>query len=524
MAVDNFLSKKSINQQLKKAGVTAAAAKKKKKASKTKGKSTVTNKKGKSTSNTQNSKDNRNGSPGGDSGNNSEITEITVASNESQIEKMMMHTMNGVEGLPYQFLSSVDCRLEGSEIGAKYAEKIISRLPLLFLVPCKQVFMDDYDDSDKSNVLSMLTGAVEPSSDLVSKDGGRYYSVDYDYATYYKYLNCMLSAVAHYMGIYNKTIKINGKKSKLGTFAWQNELSDDFKAYFSSQQNVVFYLDGLNQVSESYSNSTTESSLASTLNSYSDNINEIRFLVGNNSKVMNGLTDAASSVTSVISSALQGISALDGVSGILSGLSKNGVKTVLNGGKIVFPQIWNDSSFDRSYSIDIKLRSPDHDSVSIFLNIIKPYCRLLCLTLPRLMEDDPNGYNSPFLVKAYSKGIFNIDMGIIESMSVTKGAECCWNDDGLPTQIDISLSIRDLYSSLAMSGFDDSIKNITKNTSYMDYLATLSGLNVCRMEITKRIVLYYYLTQSKYSHIPSKIYTAFDNKVSNIISGIFDKI
>ena len=123
---------------------------------------------------------------------------------------------------------------------------------------------------------------------------------------------------------------------------------------------------------------------------------------------------------------------------------------------MIFPKIWGDSQYNRSYSFDIKLRSPDHDNLSIFLNILKPYCKLLALTLPRSRVDsdgkaDPNSFEAPFLVKAYSKGMFNIDMGIISSMTVTKGRTCAWNDDGLPTEIDISLDIKDLYSNLSMS-------------------------------------------------------------------------
>ena len=48
--------------------------------------------------------------------------------------------------------------------------------------------------------------------------------------------------------------------------------------------------------------------------------------------------------------------------GLLQSLCNSGVSTVLQGGKIVFPEIWQDSTYDRSYSLDIKLRSPDHDS------------------------------------------------------------------------------------------------------------------------------------------------------------------
>ena len=285
--------------------------------------------------------------------------------------------------------------------------------------------------------------------------------------------------------------------------------------------NVVFYLDGLTSVSETYTNETTESSLASQINGFADQANEIRFLFGQKGSAIGNLLDGVDDATSSIRSSLATVMGNLG-GGIVESLADKGVSTVLDGGKIVFPKIWSNSSAQRSYSIEIKLRSPDHDSLSIFLNILKPYCRLLCLALPRLMDDNPNGYRAPFMVKAFSKGIFNIDYGMITSMTVTKGAECCWNDDGLPTQIDISLEIEDLYSSLAMSGFTDTNKQIVSNTSYMDFLANMAGLNIAQMEIGRRIKMYYYLTKTDITQIPSKIHTRFDQSISKLMGKAYN--
>ena len=184
------------------------------------------------------------------------------------------------------------------------------------------------------------------------------------------------------------------------------------------------------------------------------------------------------------------------------------------------------------YSIDIKLRSPDHDSLSIFLSIIKPYCKLLALTLPRQGdykgELDPNSYWSPFLVRAYSKGLFNVDMGIITSMNVVKGAQCCWNDDGLPTQIDIQLEIEDLYSHMGMSNADIAtgnrnsiITNIVNNTTYMDFLANMAGLNIAQMDMGRRITLAKYLLEANISRAPSNIKSMMDNSISRLMGKMY---
>ena len=471
---------------------------------------------------------------------NSIITsDITTSNDNTLVKNMLTKKMSGIEALPYQFMENVDRRITGTEMGRKYTEKIVSRLPLLFLTPCKQVFMPDATDEDKNILISMLTGTAEASAAELLENDGRYYSVDYDYTEYYKYLNCMLSAVAAFLGIYEETININGKSSKIGTYAWQNEMNEDFKTFFGAEENLVFYLDGLSSISESFSNSTTDSSLASQINGFADTSNEIRFLFGDKGGALGNIIDTATNATSSIMSSLSSVIGNLG-GGIIESLADKGVNTVLNGGKIIFPKLWSDSSYDRSYNLSIKLRSPDHDSLSIYLNILKPYCRLLALVLPRLMQSEDgtninsNGYRSPFLVKAYCKGLFNIDMGMITSMSVTKGAECAWNDDGLPTQIDIDLQIEDLYSTLAMSGFGtndskglfkiDGLSSIINNTAYMDYLANMAGLNVGQMAMGKKVKLYYYLTRTDLSQIDSRIFTRFDQSISSIMRKIYNDV
>jgi len=462
------------------------------------------------------------------------------------VRKMMTTSMNGIEGIPYQFMPSVDSRLDDtgngtseSKIGRKYAEKIMGRLPLLFLTPCKPQALADFSSEDKQRILTMVTegNLVE---DLVNGDG-RYYNTTYAYPEYFRYFNCMMAAVSAFLGLYETKIpSYTGEKDKLiGEYDWSSELNPDFKTFFSAKENLVFYLDGFSSVSESFSNEVGESSIASQINETSATAQELNFLLAGNSSVIGQITDSVTEAVSSISSALTDLLSLDKLGGgIIGSLADSGVNSIVNGGKIVFPQIWRNSDYSRDYSLNIKLRSPDHDSLSIFLNVIKPYCKLLCLCLPRVMESEDhynaNAYMSPFLVKAFSKGMFNIDMGIITSLNVTKGAECQWNDDGLPTQLDIDITITDLYSSLAMSGFESTgaitgnpfkaIKQtykIVNNTAYMDFLANMAGLNVGTMAIGRRIKMYRYLTQTSVTQYPQRKFSEFERGISNFMGTLY---
>jgi len=461
---------------------------------------------------------------------------------DQTISKIMTTRTNGIEGLPYQFMESVDRRVvtetETTDVGRKYGERIFSRLPLLFLTPCEPLFMDEFTRTERRSVVGNLLGNLSGDALQTLNSSGRYYTIDFNYVEYYKYLNTMLSALSVYLeyngdSLYNTKIKIGDQEPKrIGTIDWSKELNSDFKTFFSAQENVVFYLDGLTSISESFGNDTTESSLASQINGFSDTAREIRYLFGSRGNAAAELVNSGASITSSITESMSG--ALTNVfGGIVGSISNNGVNTLLNGGKIIFPEMWSNSSFDKSYTIDIKLRSPDHDNLSIFLNVLKPYCKILALVMPRQTisdsSGDPNGYSAPFLVKAYCKGMFNIDMGIISSLSVTKGAECCWNDDGLPTQIDISIEIKDMYKHLAMSTLDithpiQSARNIVNNTAYMDFLANMAGLNIGQMEVGRRITMLYYLSQNYVSRSSSSVFRKFDQGVTKLIGKMYRSI
>ena len=117
--------------------------------------------------------------------------------------------------------------------------------------------------------------------------------------------------------------------------------------------------------------------------------------------------------------------------------------------------------------------------------------------------------------------MFNVDLGGIASMNVTKGAECQWNDDGLPTQIDVSIDIQNLYSHLAMSYYSN-VTNIVKNTAYMDFLCNMAGLNIAQMEMGRRIKMRLYFSTMQIKDIDNRIFGWFDNQISNVIGRFWE--
>jgi hypothetical protein len=91
-------------------------------------------------------------------------------------------------------------------------------------------------------------------------------------------------------------------------------------------------------------------------------------------------------------------------------------------------------------------------------------------------------YTSPFVLRAYCKGQFAIPLGIVESMTISRGtSEHGWTYGYLPTAVDVSINIRDL-SPVLFLGMAHSELNLMQifrgNTSMTEYLTTLSGVGL----------------------------------------------
>ena len=152
-----------------------------------------------------------------------------------------LKSLNGIEGVPYQFMESVDRRIDGLEIGRKYADKIVSRIPLLFLTPCAPAFAGDFSKGEKNTIASALLGNSTDALDLIDTVG-RYYTLEQEYKSYYNYLNTMLTIVTTYLGIRDENIIINGKRKKISSVLWQDEVNNDFFTTFASPKEMLYFI------------------------------------------------------------------------------------------------------------------------------------------------------------------------------------------------------------------------------------------------------------------------------------------
>lgn len=426
----------------------------------------------------------------------------------SNIDGLQIKDIRGILGCPHQYMAIADMRIDGTKneycIGRLYAERIIKHMPLLLITPGIPTLLTSASNSQKSSIIKALLG-VGIKSDLeglFSKCSGKYYSLKYAYTEYFYYLNAMLRAAAYFLNIQNK--KIDGKI--LSTYNWMNYTTDpnnsgsDIFGHTGIRKIlgpyagcIAMYADCGNNVDDSFNNNTSQSNLSSMVNGVSDQAREVNFMIGNIGGMLGLQLGRLTSMENLDSNISEFSGLVDNIVGHKNGFISRvvgQVQTLLAGGRMVFPEIWTDSSFSRSYNCKMKLVSPSGDKLSIFLNILVPIYHLLALTLPR--QGSGQTYYSPFLVRAYCKSLFNVDMGIITDLSITKGEEGEWTKDGLPTVADVSFTIKDLYDDLFMSKYENPLSptGIMSNIAELDYIANSCGVNINDQEIIRTAKMY----------------------------------
>ena len=453
----------------------------------------------------------------------------------------------GIFGIPYQFMPHVDPRInlntlgrgeyltDYSSLGREYGHHIAQDMPILFISPGLPAFATNFSNEDKSlignvmtNVASGLGGGEATTNDLLTKQG-KYYSFQYEVAQYYQYCNPACRIASAYMNVSDKYID----DTRIESLNWMNYTTTTLSGMFkdlgdiTSYTSIPFYIESDTQISESFSNDVTDSSLTGIVDSVSDLGREAMFVLGYGNSALNAGIDWLSKTDNpdaVRQDIVDKFGNMANGNGFISNVISN-LTSVATGGRLIFPKIWSDSGFGRSYDVTIKLRSPDMDNFSIYCNIIAPFLHLLCLVLPRQIQDNPNGFYSPFIVRAIYKGFFNVDMGIISSMSVSKGDTGLWNADGIPCSIDVNLTITDLYENISMTGTTATnwAYDTLDNTCFMDYIANLCGINIYLPEVarTLRMWLVNNVTNRAADMINVGLWGNIQNSIANAITNVW---
>lgn len=249
------------------------------------------------------------------------------------------------------------------------------------------------------------------------------------------------------------------------TFEYFKAEMDDGSAFAN------FRVDYTGAISESFSNSVGESDLASKINSVSSQARAATFSFAGGNIVGGALGSAVGGVLDAAKSFVSGAADALGVSGLVG----------LAGGAFVdIPKNWQSSTASLPKSTyTMQLVSPYGNTVSQINNLYIPMCMLLAAALP--LSTGKQSYTSPFILELYDKGRCQTRLGMIDSLSITRGTgNLGFNKNGHAMAIDISFSIVDMSSVMHMPisqgiAGSDSESIFDDETVYSDYMAVLAS-------------------------------------------------
>lgn len=471
---------------------------------------------------------------------------INNAKQQAKLDQTVLDTSTRLFGIPHQFLSSADMLFaSGINLGRKYAETFMVEAPIVNFTPGRPNYMPGMSTAEKQGFLSAFN-YKSPSRDttsILSKMGSnkdvRFFNFYGDYSTYMTYVNLLCRTAALYMGLQKSHPRNFGytvSKHTYATYDWskykfmqsdqtdtsgkrvkdsvfenatkaikagaQEVLADIKNALHDKHENVQFYVDPATSFQETATNSTGQSMVEATLSSAEDVSKEIAFLT--RATATGGIDALAKSTSAVLDTAFGEF----GGNNVFTRLFAAG-SSVIKGNNMLFPEIWKGSDYAKSYNITIKLTTPYGTKESVYLNIIVPLMHLICLALPR--QSTANSYTTPFIIKASSKGLFSCNMGIVDSLSIEK-VQGSYTIDGLPTEVVVQMSLKDLYADLMITPAASPIL-FFENEGLRDWLVVTCGLDV-----TKSYML------EKYSAVLLQLFGLIQDIPTTVGNKIVDKV
>jgi hypothetical protein len=459
-------------------------------------------------------------------------------------------------GIPHQFIAHNDPRIsDTSKLGRCFSERIIMEAPIVALKPGVADFLPGMSDSEKSSFFNGIIDAVSSNSSLKnvfsglstdSEDTLMYYQHKSCYSEMMAKVNVLCKLMAVFLGISNTKVPWASSNVTFGKYDWRyytiqnqfndvsfstksgsgsvgafikNSMTSISKSLMEDNEWIRFYVDSNTSFGESNSNSTTTSVLESYTEKLEGVAKELDVISGISGVDVQGVVEStSSSVDSFIQEYASGSGAISTMLKRISGASKS----ILSGGNFLLPEIWNSSEYSKNYSFSITLSTPYGCPEAWFLNVGVPLMHILGLCLPQQLS--ANTYKSPYLVKCFSPGWFNCSLGIIDSVSIDKGTDNSWGVSGLPNEVKVSLSVKDLYSALSIpvEPYEDAATFLS--TGMLEFLMVNCGVDITRQDISDRMKIWSTILANnftdRFTSKPYEIQQYFKSKVQGLFNVI----
>lgn len=262
---------------------------------------------------------------------------------------------------------------------------------------------------------------------------------------------------------------------------------------------AAFRVNYTGSVSESFSNSVGEIEAGGMLKSLSKKSRNMTFNLSGG----NVMGDAVKTAIGYAKDTLFG-----GLDSVTYGLS-NVIQTLIGGGYIDLPKKWEDSSMSLpQVSYNMQLISPYGNAFSQMQNIYIPLAMLLAGTLP--LATGKASYTSPFICSLFSKGVQNIKLGMITSLTITRGtSNLAFNKDKRALALDVSFTVTD-FSNIMSAPINASIFSSKFNVALDDDLPIANYVSV--MAARNLLTNKYTLPKIKLRY--SRMRMAYDQEIS----------
>ena len=259
---------------------------------------------------------------------------------------------------------------------------------------------------------------------------------------------------------------------------WAEKFAGFFDAEFrQGSQFAVFKVDYTGAQQEAFANTTIESDLSQKYNGISSQAREAKFSLADGNITGTAIEDLAKNTIGAAMDVAKGV--LSGVTMGLSDVVVGALKGLTGTGFIDIPKHWQSSTAQLPRgSYTIQLVSPYGNPISQIQNIYIPLAMLLAGALP--LSTGSQSYTSPFLVQLFDRGRCQIQLGMIESINITRGTtNLAFNNRGQAMAIDVTFTVVDLSSIMHMpistgSLFEGNMA-LDEDNILMDYLAVLAG-------------------------------------------------
>lgn len=255
----------------------------------------------------------------------------------------------------------------------------------------------------------------------------------------------------------------------LGATGGANNGDTSSNAHESAFDYMKFYLSGSTSAQDSFSTDVEESFLGQLATTVNAAMKETAYWLG--SDVGGFAQDLVSTAEGIINAvSFKGSNPLGGIFNVAE---------MMGGGKIVFPQIITNSKYGKSIECECTFASIYGDEEALYLNTIMPYMHLLAFVLPHQVRTSLEMYTFPFIVKAFCRGLFNVEMGAITSFSVQRGGgdNSLWSFNGAAEIVTVNFEITPLISNLVMTSSFDGAGWLLKNTGLQEYMSAITAFD-----------------------------------------------